>query len=104
MGGSGDPPPVTHHRHVSLANIATAFLSERKSSSRRQSTNRRKKRLTIQEKKTANSRHQTNTTNDILGQRISLENMEGGIAAIFMMNLNSANANNKNRTAIVRKL
>jgi hypothetical protein len=28
--------------------------------------------------------------------------MEGGIAAIFMMNLNSANANNKNRTTMVR--
>jgi hypothetical protein len=103
IGGSGgDPPPVTNHRHVSLANIATAFLTERKSSSRRQSSNRRKKRLTIQEKKTANSRHQSNTANDILGQRISLENMEGGIAAIFMMNLNSANANNKNRTTMVR--
>ena len=47
--GSGDPPSGTQNRHVSLANIATAFLSERKSSSRRQSSARRKKHLSIKD-------------------------------------------------------
>jgi len=104
IGRNGDLSSSSHHRHVSLANIATAFLTERKSSSRRQSSNRRKKRLTIQEKKTSKSKHQTNTADDILGQRISLENMDGNIAAIFMTNLSSTNPNNKHRIVRRRKI
>jgi hypothetical protein len=100
--GSGDVPPTTQNRHVSLANIATAFLTERKSSSRRHSINRRKKRATIQ-KRTSNPRHQNNTSNDILGQRISLDTMDGGIATIFMASMSSTNPNNKHRTALVIK-
>ncbi len=104
IGKNSNLPPTTQHRHVSLANIATAFLTERKSSSsRRQSSNRRKKRLTIQEKKSSNLRRQTNTNDAILGQRISLENMDGGIAAIFMSNLSSTNPNNKHRTMVRKK-
>lgn len=100
IGRNGDVPPSAHHRHVSLANIATAFLSERKSSSRRQSSNRRKKRLTIKGKRASNSGRQANTNDDLLGQRISLENMDGGIAAIFMSSLSSTNPNNKRRTMV----
>ena len=91
-------PTTSQHRHVSLANIATAFLTERKSSSRRHSTRRRKKRLTIQEKRTSNSRHSNDTSH---GQRISLDANEGGMA-VFMTTLNGNNANNKHRTTLVR--
>ncbi|CAF1236733.1 unnamed protein product, partial [Didymodactylos carnosus] len=41
------------NRHVSLANIASAFITERKSSSRRQS-GRRKKRLTVKSRRQSN--------------------------------------------------
>jgi hypothetical protein len=95
MGGSGDPPPNTNHRQVSLANIATAFLSERKSTSRRQSSHRRKKRLT------SNARHQSNSNDDVLGQRISLETIDGGIASMFMT---TTNPNNKHRTMVRKKI
>jgi hypothetical protein len=101
---SADPPSTNQHRHVSLANIATAFLSERKSSSRRQSSGRRKKRSTIKGKKTSNPRYKSGfstTTDGIKGQRISLENMDGGIATIFMTSMAATGANNKHRSATV---
>ncbi|CAF1015149.1 unnamed protein product, partial [Didymodactylos carnosus] len=41
-------------RHVSLANIASAFITERKSSSRRQNSVRRKKRLTVKDRQQSN--------------------------------------------------
>ncbi len=106
--GSGDLPSLPENRHVSLANIATAFLSERKSSSsRRQSSGRRQKRLTVKENKPSKSRHQStfpSATNDILGQQSSSGAMAGGFAAIFMTNGNATGANNKHRVTLVIKI
>ena len=105
-GGSGDPPTLTQNRHVSLANIATAFLSERKSSARRQSSGRRKKRSTIKGKRASNPRYHSpfsGGADGILGQRISLETMEGGIATIFMTNAGGTGSNGKHRTNTVIK-
>lgn len=101
-GKSRDSYPVASHRHVSLANIATAFLSERKTSSRRQNSVRRKKRLTIKDKRTSNTRIQSNVTNNILEQRLSGHNMDNGIVTIFMTTANAA-SNNKHRANLVRK-
>ncbi|CAF0807710.1 unnamed protein product [Adineta steineri] len=88
--GSHDPPPISHNRHVSLANIATAFLTERKSSSLRHGSGRRKNRSTIKEKKkTSQLRHQSScpkAVDTLLGQRLSSENGENGISTIFMIN------------------
>jgi len=95
--GYGDIPEPTYTRHVSLANIATAFLSERKSSSRRQSGNRRKKRLTIREKASPKP------SNERISPRISLETRDNGIATLFMTNMSLTNPTNKHRTTIVRK-
>ncbi len=100
-GGSGDPPAGTQNRQVSLANIATAFLSERKSSSRRQSSIRRKKRLTTKGPKTSNTSRQSSfitAADEILGQRLSTENMEGGTSTLFI-----PNGDNKHRSTTVRK-
>lgn len=100
-GGSGDPPAGTQNRHASLANIATAFLSERKSSSRRQSSTRRKKRLTTKGTQGPNiSRQSSYTTaaDEILGQRSSAENMDGGIATLF-----GSTGDNKHRSTTVKK-
>ncbi|CAF0820041.1 unnamed protein product [Rotaria sp. Silwood1] len=105
-GKSQDSPPIATHRHVSLANIATAFLSERKTTSRRQSSGRRKKRLTSKDKRTSDSKYQSNysnTSSNATGQRSSMQNMEGGIATIFMANV-STNTNNKHRTNLVIKI
>lgn len=96
----------SQNRHVSLANIATAFLSERKSSSRRQTSGRRKKRLTLTEKKSGSLRGQSNFANPtevMLAQRLSGEKMETSIATILMVNGNANGGNNKHRTAMVRK-
>jgi hypothetical protein len=102
IGGSGDPPPGTQNRHVSLANIATAFLTERKSSSHRQSSARRKKRLTINGRTSStNSARQSNyptAADEILGQRSSSEIMDGGIPTIFVLN-----TDNKHRSTTVKK-
>ncbi|CAF2730946.1 unnamed protein product [Rotaria sp. Silwood2] len=106
-GKSQDSPPISTHRHVSLANIATAFLSERKTTSRRQSSGRRKKRLTSKDKRTSDSKHQSNysnTTNNAVGQQSSIQNMEDGAATIFMTNVNTTSTNNKHRTNLVIKI
>jgi len=106
--GSGDLPSLPENRHVSLANIATAFLSERKSSStRRQSSGRRQKRLTVKENKPSKSRHQSSfssATNDILGQQSSSGATAGRFSAIFMTNVNATGANNKHRVTLVIKI
>ena len=89
---------------MSLANIATAFLSERKSSSRRQPSARRKKRLTINEKKASHPRRQSSYSNgsgSAAGQRLSAEKMENGIATILMVNSGAVGGNNKHRTTMV---
>lgn len=39
----------------------------------------------------------------MLGQRVSIENMDGGITTIFMTSVSAANSNNKHRATIVRK-
>ncbi|UJR28134.1 hypothetical protein I4U23_009391 [Adineta vaga] len=101
---SRDLPSTPQNRHVSLANIATAFLTERKSSARRLSSGRRKKRLANQEKKSSNSRLQSsfpNGLNDLFGQRLSSENMEHNIAAMFMTTSSGAGANNKHRATLL---
>lgn len=106
-GDNRDMLPTSQNRHVSLANIATAFLSERKSSSRRTSSGRRKKRLAMHEKKGSGSRNTSSFStglNDIFGQRLSSENMESNIAAIFMTNISGTGANNKHRTTVVSEL
>jgi hypothetical protein len=105
-GGSGDQTSAVQHRHVSLANIATAFLSERKSSSRRQNSGRRKKRLTIKGKRTSNPKRLSNYPNaadDTIGQRFSLETMEGGFATMLMTNGGTTSVNNKHRATMVIK-
>lgn len=108
-GFSGpDIIPSPQNRHVSLANIATAFLSERKSSSRRHSSGRRKKRLNLQEKKSSTSRPQSSFStgvDDLFGQRSSSGNMESSIVAMFMTSSSSTttNANNKHRNTLVRR-
>ncbi|CAF0870362.1 unnamed protein product [Adineta ricciae] len=98
-----DLSSTSQNRHVSLANIATAFLSERKSSSRRTSSGRRKKRLTMRDKKGSGSRNASSFStglNDLFGQRLSSENMESNIAAIFMTNVSGTGANNKHRSTV----
>ncbi|CAF1928579.1 unnamed protein product [Rotaria magnacalcarata] len=103
-GKAGDSSPITSHRHVSLANIATAFLSERKTSSRRQSSNRRKQRLTTKDNQNQDSRLSTNcanTNNPGLGQQLTVQNTDGEITTIFMARTSTANANNKHRTNVV---
>ncbi|CAF0902573.1 unnamed protein product [Adineta ricciae] len=99
-----DLSSTSQNRHVSLANIATAFLSERKSSSRRTSSGRRKKRLTMHDKKGSGSRNTSSFStglNDLFGQRLSSENMESNIAAIFMTNISGTGANNKHRSTVL---
>ena len=106
-GNGNDAPMPSQHRHVSLANIATAFLSERKSSSRRQTSGRRKKRLTPSEKKSGSIRRQSNFGNPadvMLAQRLSGEKVEGGIATILMVNGSANGGNNKHRTTMVRNV
>ncbi|CAF1376092.1 unnamed protein product, partial [Rotaria sordida] len=101
-----DSPPTTTFRHVSLANIATAFLSERKTS-RRHSSGYRKKRLTSKDKSTSNSKHQSNysnTTNNVIGQRLLTQNTEDGLATVFMVNFSTTSTNNKHRTNLVIKI
>ena len=103
-GNGSDAPMPSQHRHVSLANIATAFLSERKSSSRRQTSARRKKRLALSEKKSGSIRRQSNfgnPTDVMLAQRLSGEKGEGGIATILMVNGSANGGNNKHRTTMV---
>jgi hypothetical protein len=99
IGGSGDPPSGSQNRHVSLANIASAFLSERKSSSHRQSSARRQKRLTVKRRKSSYPKRQSNyptAADEILGQRLSTEIMDEGIATIF-----ASNSDNKHRSTTV---
>ena len=100
-----DRPPNTQHRHVSLANIATAFLSERKSSSRRQPSSRRKKRMTIEKKKSHSRRQSTYSsgTETVIGQRLSGDKMENSIATILMVNSGAVGGNNKHRTTMVSR-
>ncbi len=107
-GGSGDPPAGAPNRQVSLANIATAFLSERKSSSRRpSSTRRKKKRLATKGNNQGSntSRHSSYTTaaDEILNQRLSGENMDAGagIATLIVPNTTTINVDNKHRPKTV---
>ncbi len=99
---SSDLSAGTQNRRVSLANIATAFLTERKSSSRRQSSTRRKKRLTAKGSQILNNTNRqssyTTAADEILGQRLSKENMDGGIATLFVLN-----GDNKHRSITVKK-
>lgn len=104
-GNGSDAPIPSQNRHVSLANIATAFLSERKSSSRRQTSARRKKRLTLNERKSGSLRRQSNFGNGAeanLGPRLSADKVEGGIATILMVNGGANGANGKHLTTMVR--
>ena len=104
-GGSGDPPSGTANRQVSLANIATAFLSERKFSPRRQSSTRRKKRLTTKSVQgSTSSRHSSyaTTTDDILAQRPSIDDTQNGTATLFVPTVVTTNAENKHRSTTVR--
>ena len=97
---------TTQHRQVSLANIATAFLTERKSTTRRQSNTRMKKRLTNKDRKTSASKYQSNYQNgnkNVIGQRSSLQNMQDGIASIFVNNTNATHVNKKHRTTAVKR-
>jgi hypothetical protein len=104
-GGNGDPSSGTHNRNVSLANIATAFLTERKSSSIRQSSIRRKKRLTSKGPQSPTVQRQSSyitAADEILGQRISTETMEGGLATLFVPINGTINGDNKHRSTVVR--
>jgi hypothetical protein len=91
----------TQNRQVSLANIATAFLTDRKSSSHRQSSVPRKKRLT---NKGLHKRQSSYTTaaDEILAQRLSADNMEGGIATFFANNGIPTNGDNTHRSTMVK--
>lgn len=103
-GGSVNVTPDIHNGHVSLANIATAFLSERKSSSRRQNSVRRKTRLTIKGKQTSNASRQssyTTTTDEMLDQRLSGENMDSGITTLFVPSGPVTNGDNKHQSKVV---
>jgi hypothetical protein len=103
-GTTSDRPDVNHHRHVSLANIATAFLSERKNSSRRQTSIRRKKRVVNNERRT--SRRQSNysgASEKNIGQRVSMDRMNSVVAATLVVNSVAVGGNSKNRTTTVRK-
>lgn len=108
-GKSRDSPPTAQNRHVSLANIATAFLTERKTSSRRQTSGRRKKRLTIKESQASNGRRSTNyssaTTSSVFINPMSMQSVGGSISTIFMTHTSStAGVNNKHRTTLVMKI
>jgi hypothetical protein len=89
-------------RHVSLANIATAFLSQRKSSSRRSSA-RRKKRLTIQEKKPANCKRQSSHAAAAELTSAS-DGKKNGMATILKIDPGTANGTSKHHTALVRQV
>ena len=105
-GGSGDTPEGTQNRQVSLANIATAFLSERKSSARRQSSIRRKKRMTTKGVQGSNTTRQSSyatAADEILGRRLSTENMDVGIATLFLPNGATNNGDNKHRSTTVNE-
>jgi hypothetical protein len=104
-GGSCDQSISSQNRQVSLANIATAFLSERKSSAQRQSSARRKRLTNKGQTSLSTSRHSSyaTTADDILSQRLSSENMEGGISTLFVLNSATTNGDNINRSNTVKK-
>ncbi|CAF1082398.1 unnamed protein product [Adineta ricciae] len=102
-GGSIDPSSGITNRPVSLANIATAFLSERKTSARRSSGGPRKQRLTSKGQSTSISKRQssytTTTTDEILGgRRSSVDNMNDVIATLFSSHNGPTNSDNKHRS------
>ena len=101
-----DTSSPTRNRHVSLANIATAFLTERKSSSRRQTSARRKKRLTVKEKR-SDSRGSVicsgATNGGTLAQKHSGNTMDNGIATIMTLTGAPTAGNNKHHTTMVSK-
>ncbi|CAF1235415.1 unnamed protein product [Adineta steineri] len=102
-GGSIDRSSIVQNRHVSLANIATAFISERKSSSRRQSSAPRKKRLTKKGQQISTKKRSSiysSGTDEILDHRSSLEIMQGGISTIFPHSDTTTSADNKHRSAV----
>ena len=104
-GRNSDSPSGIPNRQVSLANIATAFLTERKSSSRRQSSIRRKKRFTSKSGHSINiSRQSSYTTNadDPLVQRFSTETMPTTTTTMLLVPNNSlAIPENKPRSSTV---
>ncbi|CAF3806153.1 unnamed protein product [Rotaria sordida] len=103
-GGSCNVPQDIQNGHVSLANIATAFLSERKSSARRQNSVRRKTRLTIKGQHPSNAKRQssyTTTTDEILDQRLSAENMDAGITTLFVPTNAVTNGDNKRPSKLI---
>jgi hypothetical protein len=104
-GGNGDPPAGAPNRQVSLANIATAFLTERKSSSRRPSSTRRKKRLATKVIQGSNTNRHSNyitAADEILNQRLSGDNMDVGIATLLVPNTTTINVDNKHRSKTVK--
>ncbi|CAF0724156.1 unnamed protein product [Adineta ricciae] len=101
-GGSIDPSSGISNRPVSLANIATAFLSERKTSARRSSSGPRKQRLASKGQSISISKRQssyTTTTDEILGgRRSSVDNMNDVIATLFSSHNGPTNSDNKHRS------
>ncbi|CAF0889791.1 unnamed protein product [Rotaria sp. Silwood1] len=100
-GGSCNVPQDIQNGHVSLANIATAFLSERKSSSRRQNSIRRKTRLTVKGQQISNVRRQSSyptVTDEIKDQRLSSDNMDVGISTLFVPTSAITNGDNKHQS------
>ncbi|CAF3391835.1 unnamed protein product [Rotaria socialis] len=105
-GGSGNAPPDVQNGHVSLANIATAFLTERKSSSRRQTSVRRKTHLTIKGRSSSNAQRQSNYptgVDELLEQRLSGENMDGSISTLFVPTSGIINSDGKQQSKLVKK-
>lgn len=91
------------NRHVSLANIATAFLSERKSSSRHHPSVRRKKRFTAVERNSLSPRNSSNCHNSNDGnclQQLSVEKVENGIATIIVPKVGSNNNGKRRGTCV----
>ncbi|CAF3933657.1 unnamed protein product [Rotaria magnacalcarata] len=102
--GSGNAPPDVQNGHVSLANIATAFLIERKCSSRRQTSVRRKTRLTIQGRSPSIARRQSNHptgTDEVIEQQLPGENMDGGISTLFVPTSGIINSDGKQQSKML---
>ena len=69
-----------------MANIATAFLSDRRSTINRQGSGYRKKRLTGNNRTRSDSRQKSsypNANDNILEQRLSTPNMQSGISTLY---------------------
>lgn len=103
-GGTSNPTPDTQNGHISLANIATEFLSERKSSSRRQNSIRRKIRGTITGKPTLNAqRPSSNVTSvdETVDQKVVSNNVDVGITTLIVPTITVNNSDNKHQSKMV---